>query len=129
MNDFLLLAQPPKSIGNIFSFEKYANTTFKLYKKVRLKLQAFAYEIITFRVVESAYSYINYCNPRKNINTFIYSMTLWCSEHVYFFAEFEIFVQSVCNAMCSTHLTQCCHQPEVRDVLPHKEMEVYYLIC
>jgi hypothetical protein len=33
MNDFLLLAQPPKSIGNIFSFEKYANTTFKLYKK------------------------------------------------------------------------------------------------
>ncbi|PSN50566.1 Intersectin-1 [Blattella germanica] len=33
MNDFLLLAQPPKPIGNNFSFEKYANATFKLYKK------------------------------------------------------------------------------------------------
>ena len=71
MNDFLLLAQPPKPIGNVFSFEKHANTTFKLYKKVRLKLQAIAYEIITFRVVESGYSYINYCDARKNINTFI----------------------------------------------------------
>ena len=48
MNDFLLLAHPPKPVGNIFSFEKYANTTFKLYKKVRLKLQAVAYEIIHY---------------------------------------------------------------------------------
>jgi len=71
MNDFLLLAQPPKPIGNTFSFEKYASTTFKLYKKVRLKLQAIVYEIITFRVVESAYTYINCCSARKNINTFI----------------------------------------------------------
>lgn len=71
MNDFLLFAQPPKPIGNIFLFERYANTTFKLYRKVRVKLQAIAYEIITFRVVESAYSYINYCNARKCINTFI----------------------------------------------------------
>jgi hypothetical protein len=39
MNDFLLLTQPPKPIGNVFAFEKYANTTFKLYKKVRLKLK------------------------------------------------------------------------------------------
>ena len=35
MNDFLLLAQPPKPVGNIFSFEKYANSLFKLYRKVR----------------------------------------------------------------------------------------------
>jgi len=48
---------------------------------------------------------------------------------VYFFAEFEISVQSVCNAMHSTRLTHCCHQPEVTDVLPHKEMEVYDLTC
>jgi len=36
-------------------------------------------------------------------------MTLQCSEHVYFLAEFEIFVQSVCNAMHLTLLTHCCH--------------------
>jgi hypothetical protein len=39
MNDFLLLTQPPKPLGNSFSFEKYANATFKLYKKVRLKFK------------------------------------------------------------------------------------------
>ncbi|XP_069671614.1 intersectin-1 isoform X3 [Periplaneta americana] len=33
MNDFLLLAYSPKPLGGTFSFEKYANTTFKLYKK------------------------------------------------------------------------------------------------
>jgi hypothetical protein len=48
MNDFFLLAQPPKPVGNIFSFEKHANTTFKLYKKVRLKLQAVTFEIVTY---------------------------------------------------------------------------------
>jgi hypothetical protein len=52
MNDFLLLAQPPKPIGNIFTFEKCANTTLKLYRKVRLALQAIAYDIITCRVVQ-----------------------------------------------------------------------------
>jgi hypothetical protein len=68
MNDFLLLAQPPKPMGNTFSFEKYANTTFKLYKKVRLKLQAVTMKLLHIKVVESAYSYIiNYCNARKNI--------------------------------------------------------------
>ncbi|KAJ9601403.1 hypothetical protein L9F63_000427, partial [Diploptera punctata] len=34
MNDFLLLAQPPKPVGNSFKFdEKYVNSIFKLYKK------------------------------------------------------------------------------------------------
>ena len=71
MNDFLLLAQPPKPIGNTFSFERYASTTFKLYNKVRLKCQATAFEIITFRVVKSACIYLNYCNAREYINTFV----------------------------------------------------------
>jgi hypothetical protein len=44
MNDFLLLAKPPKPLGNSFSFEKYANTTFKLYKKVRHGLKTVTYE-------------------------------------------------------------------------------------
>jgi hypothetical protein len=56
-------------------------------------------------------------------------MTLQCSEHVYFYAEFEIYVQAVCNAMHLTHLTYCCHQPEVIDGLPHKEMEICDLTC
>jgi hypothetical protein len=47
MNDFLLLAQPPKPLGNSFSFEKYANTTFKLYKKVRFKHNVVTYETVT----------------------------------------------------------------------------------
>lgn len=50
MNDFLLLAQPPKPLGNSFSFEKCANTTFKLYKKVRLKLKAVTYEIVMYHL-------------------------------------------------------------------------------
>lgn len=49
-------------------------------------------------------------------------MTLQCSEHVYFFAEFEIYVHSVCNGIHLTHLTLCCHQSEV---LPRKEMGIY----
>jgi hypothetical protein len=48
MNDFLLLAQPPKPLGNSFSFEKYASTTFKLYKKVRLKLKVVTYETVLY---------------------------------------------------------------------------------
>jgi hypothetical protein len=56
-------------------------------------------------------------------------MTLQCSEHVYFFAEFEIYVQSVCNAMHLTHLTLCCHQSEVINVLPRKEMGIYDVTC
>jgi hypothetical protein len=49
-----------------------------------------------------------------------------------FFAEFEIFVQSVFNAMHLTLLTHRCHQPEVTDVLRHKGMEIYdltYAVC
>jgi hypothetical protein len=53
MNDFLLLAQPPKPLGNSFSFEKYVNTTFKLYKKVRLKLKAVTYETIMYHLESS----------------------------------------------------------------------------
>jgi hypothetical protein len=44
MNDFLLLAKPAKPLGNSFSFEKYANTTFKLYKKVRHEHKTVSYE-------------------------------------------------------------------------------------
>jgi hypothetical protein len=48
MNDFLLLAQPFKPLGSSFSFEKYASTTFKLYKKVRLKLKVVTYETVMY---------------------------------------------------------------------------------
>lgn len=52
-------------------------------------------------VLESACSYIvNYCNARRSIfikyfHLKYFGMTLQCSDCVYFYAEFEVHVQSV----------------------------------